>query len=182
MICAPASGWVSTSFCNKTSAGGQLEHPSDVNSSTTTGTGGPAAAAPVDPTQARTSIAAPATPAPIAAVAFSNVHIVRILRLDWLSPAENPPDDDDEYEGNGHKRQSEQPERPIENRLRLHPCLELDRHTAHSIGQRLLPHQDVSAPDVALRVVKLDLARKVQAERDDLSAVPASSRGVSCAC
>src|SRR5437867_3758137 len=39
MICAPATGCVDASCCRSTSAGGQLSHPSDVNSSTTTGVG-----------------------------------------------------------------------------------------------------------------------------------------------
>src|SRR3954451_1420676 len=38
MMCAPATGWVRSSACRSWSAGGQLEHPSEVNSSARTGT------------------------------------------------------------------------------------------------------------------------------------------------
>src|ERR1700691_1254735 len=37
MICAPATGWVCSRRASKRSAGGQLEQPSEVKSSTTTG-------------------------------------------------------------------------------------------------------------------------------------------------
>src|SRR5579863_5131642 len=39
MICAPGIGCVLSSSCSKRSAGGQLEHPSEVKSSTRTGAG-----------------------------------------------------------------------------------------------------------------------------------------------
>src|SRR5258708_19654178 len=40
MSSAPRSGWDRSNLSNKTSAGGQLEHPSDVNNSTSTGVRG----------------------------------------------------------------------------------------------------------------------------------------------
>src|ERR1017187_3053309 len=45
MICAPATGCVLSSFISRASAGGQLEHPSEVNNSANTGTRGLGSAA-----------------------------------------------------------------------------------------------------------------------------------------
>src|SRR5215472_5065175 len=39
-MCAPATGCALSSFARRASAGGQLEHPSEVKSSTTTGADG----------------------------------------------------------------------------------------------------------------------------------------------
>ena len=56
--------------------------------------------------------------------------------------------------------------------------VEHQRHAAQPIGERLFPHQDVAAADLAAGVVVPDLARQVQPERDDLLAVPAGGAGV----
>src|SRR5450755_287477 len=62
MICAPPIGCSRSSFSSSASAGGQLEHPSDVNSSSSTGWRGTvlsAGAAPPFPLSTRVVTATP---------------------------------------------------------------------------------------------------------------------------
>src|SRR5258706_67204 len=64
MISAPGIGCCSSSLASKASAGGQLEQPSDVNNSQTTGTRTPASGA---------ALAAPLSPPPPGAGAKQNI-------------------------------------------------------------------------------------------------------------
>src|SRR5919198_2924710 len=85
---------------------------------------------------------------------------------------QDPPDHEEEGDGHGDERRGEEPQRSVENRLRLHARLDVDWRAAQALGERLLPDEDVAAADVAAGVVEVDLARKMQPEGDELAAVP----------
>src|SRR5262245_27187942 len=87
---------------------------------------------------------------------------------------QNPPDEADEQNRDCDERDAEEPQRAIENRLRLHPRFERQRRTAKPVGQALLPDQNISPADlVGRRVVIIDLARQVQPKSDQLLTAPA---------
>src|SRR6185295_17668650 len=88
-----------------------------------------------------------------------------------LPPPHHPPDHDDEGG-------TEQPQRAIQNRLRVHVRFQHQRHAAQPIRQRLFPLQDVAAADLAVGVLVANLAGKMQPEGDKLAAVPPRGSGV----
>src|SRR4051812_1023525 len=88
------------------------------------------------------------------------------------SLSREPPDDERERCKRGRERAAEQRKRPIENRLRVHPRLHANWRAREPIVQRLLPDEDVAAFGIGRRVVKLNAARQVNAERDELVAAP----------
>src|SRR5882672_7811013 len=92
--------------------------------------------------------------------------------------AHHPPDYAGERGDDDEKRHAEQPERRVENGLRVHARLDLQRLAAQAIRQRLLPREDVAAALDAARVVIPNPARKVQPERDELAAGPAGGAGI----
>src|SRR5580765_7393747 len=113
MICTSATGCASTSFCSSTSAGGQLEHPSEVKSSTIT-------------------VSTQAASVPIRTILCRRIAWIALL----FSALDDPPDHQTECHDRGNRRQSEQPQRSIKNRLRLHPRFDLDRRAFQAIGER----------------------------------------------
>ena len=86
--------------------------------------------------------------------------------------AEDPPDDQREGRGDRQERRREQPHGAGQNRLGLDPRLELQRRAVQAVAERLLPDEDAAA-FFRLRIVRLDLARQMQPERDELAPVPA---------
>src|SRR2546423_256998 len=83
-----------------------------------------------------------------------------------------PPDDGGEQRERGAKRAAEQRERAIENRLRIHSRFHANGRTGKPIVQRLLPDENVSALSGRGRVVELNAARQVNAERHEFVAAP----------
>src|SRR5947207_1497877 len=96
------------------------------------------------------------------------------LRRSLGRAPQDPPDDAPEGRRDSEKRHGEQPQRPIQNRLRGHPGVERQGRPAEAVGQGLLPDENISAFEAA--GVRSDLARQVQPKRDELAAVPPDVR------
>src|SRR5215217_6110889 len=59
--------------------------------------------------------------------------------------SENPPHDGAEDDQRGEECAGEQKQRAVENGLRLHSCLEMQRRAGQTLAQRLLPREDVAS-------------------------------------
>src|SRR3954471_4208114 len=112
----------------------------------------------------------------------------RALRVPLAgASARDPPHERAESGAHDEKRGSEEPQRGVEDGLRVHARVEdadairqiADHRLApQPFGQRLLPREDVAAADRAFGVMKTDLAWQMQAEGDQLGAVPSNTADV----
>ena len=100
-------------------------------------------------------------------------HPAHLPDLPSVWPFGDPPEDRGKGRGDCKNREAEQPQRAIENRLRFHSRVDVERRAGQPLCQRLLPHEDVAALQVVrTRVVIRHLARNVKTERHELVAGP----------